>query len=206
MNRADLITRLQSQLNNNAGNRLNPSSYEAAVNAALQRFSLDVANQKSNTLVISADVARYDAPPDLLELIYHDWQFPSSHGYEYLNNGYPDLRSIKVGAGYKIEFYPKPPNFEQINYLGDVVNYHYKAAHYLSANAIDVQPCTIPDELSTAFELLVMSYLMLDIANLDVTSPIQLHNGMGEMQQPRTAIDQHRALLKAYKDLIDVYH
>lgn len=203
MNRASLITRLQSQLVNNAGNKLKPEHYEAALDAALERFSIDVVHQKSSTLEIIADVKQYDMPADLLELTWHDWKFPGFIGYAPISTGYPDLRSVKTEMGCKIEFYPIAPTVQQIDLLGKTVNYHYRAPHYLPLDSADANPSTIPDRLSAAFEILSMAYLMLQLSNMDIVSPVQLHNGMGDMQQPRTAIDQHSTLIKHYKTIIN---
>ena len=203
MDKVGLIARLQSQLVNNAGNKLKPEHYEAAIFAALERFSIDVVHLKSSNLEIIADVKQYDTPADLLELMWHDWKFPDFVGYAPISTGYPDLRSVKTDAGYKIEFYPLAPTTQQIDLLGKTVNYHYRASHYLPLDSADTNQSTIPDRLNTAFEILSMAYLMLQLSNMDIVSPVQLHNGMGDMQQPRTAIDQHNALIKHYKTIIN---
>ena len=184
-----LKTQIAQSIRDSAAGRVSNDQIEAAIVRACDQLSKDAPNRISAMLTLIAGSGTYPAPDDCFVWLcstYADHR-PVVSPFASPGLGRPIL------SGGTFLFDPMPTD-AQLESYGDQYHYQYGTRYQVA----DDDAANVPDTHAQAVFLLAMALLMLELSSTDIIEPMALHKGLGEMQQPRTAADMHRTLMKAY--------
>lgn len=186
----DSITALvTASIRGNAGGRVSPDVMQACIDKALRQYSVDHKREEHETIELLAGVAEYSVMHPVLSLNWHDWTLPDS----LITETYPKIYASIGQASIRMSY---PPTERNITDLGSSVRVMYSThGHATEAD--------IPEWHADRIEMLSTAYVMLALASMDIIEPVQLHKGMGDMSPPRTPVDQYRALMRQYGEMLE---
>ena len=189
LNRSTLTQQIQSAIRDNAKGRISADVIDAAITQACDRMSADFPARLNAALTLVAGVDNYPAPDDCFLFLHSKF---GEHTPE-LASFTPEALPAPVLVGSGVFLFSQAPTDQQIEVLGSEYRYQYSIRYQL----LDASG-NIPDRANHAVFLLALAYVMESVASSDIIEPIQLHKGLGDMQQPRTAADMHRLLMREY--------
>lgn len=179
-------------------NRWKSESFERAVSAAIVTLSRDKPLLDTAELVLIAGQRRYALPSDALAYISSDWGRDSQlEAWDTMYPGVmPRIYNERRKSGSQITFSVSPSS-KHIAAYGSRFVYEYSVLHEITEELNTI--ATEDEELFFTAALIV---LIQELVAANVSTPIQLHRGMGSTPSNSTPVATHRALVLRYKELL----
>jgi len=194
--RAEITAELKSIVKSDK-NRWLETAFDRAINTALFALSESRPITMDAEITLISGTRRYDVPADLLHYIGTDWGVNSDiEPWDLAFPGVvPRIFLSNTPTGRCLEF-SVAPNAKHLRVYGSTFSYWYAVAHELTETVF-----TVRDDDYDLFITRAMAALMKELVASNVSSPIQLHRGMGSLPNSATPVTAHKELMALYNEM-----
>lgn len=206
-NRSSFIKELQEIVSTDK-RRWEETAFDRALTIALNALSKDKPIIKDAELQLVCGQRKYPLPADCFEYICSEWgRKPYIEPWDKRYPSHiPRTRTETNSAG-KVIVFNKQISAKQFAAYGYCFRYEYALKHFLidlpaSNTNPDLAPCSFYEEDYEIFITRALAALMAELMSSNVTTPIQLHKGMGSMPTNSTPAAAYKLLMTRYGELL----